>query len=183
MGAWNNWFHVSGTTYGAWLPGDSRGWRTRKHRVHVEGDYRNPPPAGASEGLFRRSREVMKRPCVRLGPGQRKIAGKAFVEMLVQQDVELIVLAMEATHYHLLGRFPPSQVRQLVGRAKKHAYHTLRDTGHRGKLWAVRCHVLPIADRSHQLTAFEYIRNHGRKGAWVWTYRDGLYWSHDGAAE
>jgi len=103
--------------------------------------------------------------------------------MLVEQDVELIVLAINAIHYHLLARFPPSQVRQFVGRAKKHAYHVLRGHGHRGKLWAIRCHVLPITDRSHQVTAFEYIRGHGRKGAWVWTYRDGLHWRRDGGAE
>src|SRR3954468_9029001 len=40
---WNNWYHCMGNTYGTWLPGDPRGFRTRLHREHVEGDYRNPP--------------------------------------------------------------------------------------------------------------------------------------------
>lgn len=30
------WFHCIATTYGAWLYGDSRGFRTRHHREHVE---------------------------------------------------------------------------------------------------------------------------------------------------
>jgi hypothetical protein len=38
------WFHAIITTYGAWLDGDARGFRTRHHREHVEGDYKNPPP-------------------------------------------------------------------------------------------------------------------------------------------
>ena len=40
------WFHVTAHTYGAWLAGDARGFRTRHHREHVEGDYKHPPPAG-----------------------------------------------------------------------------------------------------------------------------------------
>ena len=172
MGAWNDWFHGGGAMYGAWLPGDARGWRTRKHRSHVDGDCRNPPLAGRSDGLLRRSRNLLKHPPVRLDAGRREIAGQALVEMLVQQEVELIILAIDAVHYHLLGRFPPPQVRRLVGRAKKHAYHILHRHGHSGKLWAMRCHVLPITDRAHQVTTFEYIRDHARRDAWVWTYQD-----------
>ncbi|WP_437230609.1 hypothetical protein SH661x_002053 [Planctomicrobium sp. SH661] len=54
------WFHVTLTTYGAWLPGDPRGFRTRHHREHVEGDYRDPPPAGKYEGLHRASERLLK---------------------------------------------------------------------------------------------------------------------------
>ena len=49
MGAWNGWYHVNGNTYGTWLPGDERGWRSRHHKVHVNGDYKNPPPPGAHD--------------------------------------------------------------------------------------------------------------------------------------
>ena len=38
------WFHCISTTYGAWLYGDARGFRTRHHREHIVGDYRSPPP-------------------------------------------------------------------------------------------------------------------------------------------
>ena len=41
-----SWYHVVLTTYGAWLPGDPRGFRTRHHREHVPGDYKAPPPVG-----------------------------------------------------------------------------------------------------------------------------------------
>jgi hypothetical protein len=33
------WYHVIISTYGGWLHGDPRGFRTRHHRAHVEGDY------------------------------------------------------------------------------------------------------------------------------------------------
>ena len=39
------WYHCVSTTYGAWLYGDARGFRTRHHRRHVDGDYKHRPPA------------------------------------------------------------------------------------------------------------------------------------------
>jgi hypothetical protein len=48
MSAWRDWYHVTGSTYGAWLPGDPRGFRTRHHRQHVEGDYKDPPPRAST---------------------------------------------------------------------------------------------------------------------------------------
>ena len=37
------WFHCTSHTYGAWLHGDERSFRTRHHREHKIGDYKNPP--------------------------------------------------------------------------------------------------------------------------------------------
>jgi len=178
MGAWRDWYHVDGHTYGTWLPGDPRGWRAKKHRRHVDGDYRDPPPAGTGEALLQRSRRLLKHPPVRLDASQRECAGRALVEMLIRQEVELLVLSIDAMHYHLLGRFRDGQVRRGVGRAKKHAWHRLRERRQIGKVWQKLCHVTAIADRAHQVNAFRYIRSHGRKGAWVWMFRQGVYW-HD----
>ena len=47
------WFHCTAHAYAAWLPGDGRGSRTRDHREHVEGDYKNPPAPRQYEGLHR----------------------------------------------------------------------------------------------------------------------------------
>jgi hypothetical protein len=54
------WHHVVLTTYGAWLYGDVRGFRTRHHREHVDGDYKNPPPAEKYIAEERRSRESLR---------------------------------------------------------------------------------------------------------------------------
>ncbi len=58
---WNNWFHRIGSAYGPWLPGDSRGWRSRHHREHVDGDCKNPPPPGMYDGLHEVARRNMDR--------------------------------------------------------------------------------------------------------------------------
>lgn len=173
MKAWNDWYHVNGNTYGTWLRGDPRGWRARKHREHVEGDYRDPPPPGTYDALHARSQSLMKRSAVRLDPRQRRVALTALVEKLVEVGAQPIALSVDSVHYHILARFPDARIRHHVGLAKKHASHVLREHGLPGAVWAKRCRVLPISDRAHQVSAFRYIVRHAGQGASVWTYRDG----------
>ena len=54
------WFHCTVHTYGAWLHGSARGFRTRHHREHIEGDYKNPPPQGMYDDKLQRSKELLK---------------------------------------------------------------------------------------------------------------------------
>ena len=112
--AWNGWYHVNGNTYGTWLRGDPRGWRTRRHREHVDGDYKHPPAQGTFEAIYERSKSLMTRRAVYLNRTQRQVAGQAMVERLVALGVELLTLSQDASHYHLLARFPDDQVRQSV---------------------------------------------------------------------
>lgn len=107
MPAWRNWYHCIGSTFGAWLRGDSRGWRARHHREHVEGDYRNPPPPGKYDKSHKHSKRLMKREPVVLSREQRKVALLAMLEALRHYDVEVIVLAVGGKHYHMLARFTP----------------------------------------------------------------------------
>jgi len=174
MRAWNGWYHVSGSTYGTWIPGEPRGWRTRWHREHVEGDHRNPPPPGKYEQRHRSARRRTKEPPVYLDHGQRKVAVEAIVEKLTEIGIEVLVASTDSMHYHVLGRFTDDEVRGPTGRAKKHASFALRAWGLPGTVWAKKCHALPIADRSHQVNVFHYIRDHVNEGAWVWTFREGL---------
>jgi len=170
--AWNGWYHVTGSTYGTWLRGDPRGWRTRRHREHVDGDYKHPPERGTFEKTHERSRRLLKKDPIYFDDAQRAAAGRALVEKLLQTGAELLVLSQDACHYHLLARFPDGEARRRVGVAKKHASHVLRTYGLEGRVWARRCRALPIRDRTHQLNTFHYIENHKTNGAWVWTFRD-----------
>jgi len=176
MPAWNGWYHVTSNTYGTWLPGDPRGWRERKHKKHVGGDYKRPPPKGSGDAIHRCSRELMKQHSVHLDAMQRQTAGRALVEMLLRQEIELLALSVDAIHFHLLGRFQDTEVRPKVGGAKKHAYFSLREQGLRGTLWGDGSDVVPITDRQHQVNVFHYIGRHEKSGAWVWIFRQGVYW-------
>jgi len=177
MGAWNGWYHVNGNTYGIWLPGDPRGWREKGHKKHVDGDYKDPPPAGSGDALHAHARRELRQPPVKLDPAQRQRAGRALVDMLRLQEVRVLALSLDEIHFHVLGKFPDARVRPRVGRAKKHATFCLRTVGACGTIWQRSSSVHPIEDRSHQRNVFEYIVDHRRRGAWVWTFRDGVHWT------
>jgi hypothetical protein len=166
------WFHVIVSTYGSWLYGDPRGFRTRHHREHVEGDYRSPPPAGLYEAKHRRSQASLKQPPVTFPREWRCVVGEAFRDRLRQEGAEVIVVAVGGQHVHAQVKMPAFQTRHWVGLAKRHVTFVLHAQGWKGLVWAVRSKEKPIEDRAHQLNVFEYIRKHARQGAWVWTFRD-----------
>lgn len=192
---WNNWYHVVGNTYGTWLRGDPRGWRSRHHRDDCEGDYKSPPPAGKHDDKFALSQRLMRRERVILTPMQRRVACHEMVDTLRFHAVEIIDVCVTPRHYHILARFQPlvgkrfparipiagarndapiSNIRtprHLVGVAKKQSSKRLtrENLAPPGGVWGVRCKPKPIKDRPHQLRVAKYIRDHARKGAVVWS--------------
>jgi REP element-mobilizing transposase RayT len=187
---WNNWYHCVGTTYGAWLRGDGRGWRSRHHREHVDGDYKNPPPAGKYSRLLRYTKFIMKRDAVILDEAQRRAAAEKIAEALAYHNVQFVDLCVSPTHFHVLCRFEPISPgiaipglklnpgatrirtpRHLIGIAKKESARHLSKLGllRPGGAWAVRCKCKPVRDRRHQLRVTRYIRAHVKRGAIVWS--------------
>lgn len=166
------WFHITTHTYGSWLYGDPRGFRTRHHREHVEGDYKNPPPAGAYDSAFARSKRLLKQPPVIIPPVWRPVIGAALRDRFRELGAELIAISVSGSHVHVQGRLPDSSPRTWTGLAKLHAWHVARDRGWVGRLWAKRSRAEPIADRRHQVNIFHYIVRHRTAGAWVWSFRD-----------
>jgi SAM-dependent methyltransferase len=163
-----HWHHVTFHTYGAWLDGDDRGFRTRHHREHVEGDYKNPPPDGQYAWRKERSERQLKQPPVSI-PGQlRQPIGELLRDRLIALGVEVLCLSVGATHVHGLLKIESAAARELLGQAKKHATFESRALGWKGKLWAVRGRELRIRDRHHQENAYHYILRHAQEGAWVW---------------
>jgi hypothetical protein len=66
------WFHVILTTYGAWLPGDPRGFRTPNHRLHIEGDYKTPPLTGKHARLHETAASTLTQPIVTIAKRDRE---------------------------------------------------------------------------------------------------------------
>ena len=169
---WNDWYHCSGNMYGTWLRGDPRGWRARHHREHVEGDYKNPPTENFAR-QFRRSQKLMKKPAVVLASRQMKLAGWAMVERLLAARIELLSLSLDDHHFHLVARFPDHRPRKYVGLAKQRAAYLLVQRGElKAPVWGKRGLCLPITSRTHQVRSVNYDIDHGRRGAFVWTFKD-----------
>ena len=171
--AWNNWYHVHQHTYGTWLPGDPRGFRTREHREHVDGDYKNPPPRGKYDERHEKSKSLMSRPPVRVVKDIRQFVVDAVADKLCRDGIQVLVVCLDGIHLHLLGKFADHLVRHWVGRAKKHSSHLVRQAGLRtekGGLWSELCSVKPIKDREHQCRVFNYILEHQDRGAAIWRF-------------
>ncbi len=167
-----SWYHLILTTYGTWLPGDPRGFRTRQHREHVEGDYKNPPARGEHGTLETTARKSLKQPPVQLSSAHQAIVGAALRERLEGLAALVVCVAVSSRHAHLLAKMPRDEVSNWTGAAKRHAWFVMRDNGWQGKLWGKRSKPVYVRDREHQLNVFRYIVEHESVGAWVWKWQD-----------
>jgi len=166
------WIHFVETVYGAWLYGDARGFRTRHHREHVEGDYKDPPPTGKYDIKRRGSMEILKQSPVVLVPAWRPIIGAAVRDRLQDQGAFVLCLAQGGQHLHLLAKLPlTSDARIWMGLAKKHAAFEAKAQGWQGKLWGKRGKEVRVRDRAHQLNVYRYILAHVKEGAWIWVWK------------
>jgi hypothetical protein len=162
-----------GHTYGTWLPGDPRGFRTRHHREHIEGDYRHPPPKGKYAARYEDAKRLMKRDPVYLTIEQRRLVVRLLVESLHRRNFDVATACVTDVHFHILARFPDHNPRHWIGIAKKESSHFAKQEGlgAEGGLWAVRTKSLPVNDRAHQLNAAKYIFDHRSEGGVV-RYKD-----------
>jgi REP element-mobilizing transposase RayT len=163
------WLHVVVGTYRSWDFGDERGFRSRKHRIHSSGDYKNRPPKSEHEGLrehFRRNAP----PRVEIPERLRKKLGAAFVRKLIALDCQVIAASVAERHGHFLVEMPYdyNKERFLVGKAKNISSYLVRDELP-GRVWAAGGRFKLIKDRRHQLNVFTYISKRQERGAWTWT--------------
>lgn len=159
-----------GHTYGTWLPGDPKGFRTRHHRQHIEGDYRNPPPLGTYDAWHAHAQQLMTRDPVYLDPIQRLLAVRLLVESLHRRDIPVAVAAVTDIHFHILTKVVDNRCRHWIGIAKRECSHYAKtyNAAPVGGLWAVRSKNLPIKNRPHQLNTGKYIYDHIEQGGAIW---------------
>ena len=170
---WNSWYHCN--TYGTWLRGDTRGWRERKHRLHVDGDYKNPPtPSKQQAAIFQRSKKLLKKQPVELTTQQMLIAGKLMVQRFLDANIELLSLALDSHHFHLVARFPDRQPKKYIGFAKQRAAYLLikQFDSLNAPIWAKGCRCLPIENRTHQVRSVNYDLDHAERSAYTWSFRE-----------
>lgn len=167
-----SWFHITFSTYGTWLPGDPRGFRTWKHKIHSSGDYKHRPPKGEHAGLRTLARTTMRSRAVTLTRRQRETCAHAIVEKLTEKGCEVVAVAVTGQHVHLQIRLEDRDIKRVIGLAKQLASHRVRDELP-GTIWGARCRIDPIRSKEHQQCVFRYIQRHEREGAFVWTFTEG----------
>ena len=167
------WRHVIISTHCAWLPGDKRGWRSRDHRIHSSGDYKNPPPPEEHDGLLRYNKARSAKPVI-IPTTCRATVGQTIVRYLLDQKYRVLVASVSGMHAHVLVELPAPlpQVRRIIGVCKAKSSGAIRKAIP-GRVWAEGGKYLWVEDRSHLVEAFRYIRDKQGAKAWVWTFKPG----------
>ena len=165
----HKWFHVTLTTYGAWLPGDPRGFRTRHHREHVEGDYQSPPKEDY-RWRRRHSQALQKLPTVTFAPAHRRVVRDALLKQLHAFQLDVTIVAVAGRHAHLLCKLPDRRAAYIVGRAKSFATRSLRPHGYADRVWANGEGMKPVTDCAHWSKVVAYVKRHSDRNAAVWIW-------------
>jgi hypothetical protein len=166
------WRHVIVNTKSTWLHGDPRGFRSRKHRIHSSGDYKNPPPPGEHAGLrayhLKRSRSE-----IHVGEKERVKIGKAFIRELKHAGYAVIAIAVGKVHLHALVELPYElpEVKKIIGQAKRAASCAV-STSMPGEIWSGGGKFKPVMDKAHCGNVHDYIIFDQGKDYWTWSFRD-----------
>jgi REP element-mobilizing transposase RayT len=162
-------FLITWTTYGCWLPGDPRGFRTRGAKEFV------PPPARYSDvepyepekykRLYERSLSETQK-TILLNESQKQIAADAITEVC-SKFVSGAVIAVTKNHAHVFVDLPCNvTVEYFCGRVKSVSSLKLSDYGLKGRVWARKYHAKPIPDESADEVR-NYVRSHENQDAVV----------------
>jgi REP element-mobilizing transposase RayT len=166
------WRHVIISTKSSWLHGDKRGFRSRKHRIHSSGDYKNPPPPQEHEGLheFHKKRSRTE---VHIPEEKRAIIGRAFLRELELQGYLVLAMAVAKVHLHALLEAPHeiSEVKKIIGEAKRTSSRMVCESIP-GGVWGEGGKFKPVMDKKHCESGHDYIIYEQGPTAWTWSFRD-----------
>jgi hypothetical protein len=166
------WWLVTWTTYGSWLPGDPRGFRTWRGRQYV------PPPkryAAPGEPTYdprphaSRHRSIAEQTeMVQLTSEQQQIAMTALIGDMAVLPVTPACVAIDAQHVHLLTEFGRLNIRNTVARLKSVITRALGGRLQSVKrFWATGCHMRSLPDDAAYRNALHYVCRHREQGAMV----------------
>jgi REP element-mobilizing transposase RayT len=175
------WQHVVINARCSWLHGDQRGFRSRRHRIHSSGDYKDPPPDGEHEGLWAFH-------VGRSGKGIHFIleARITIIAMFVLKmrslGYRIIACSVGKEHLHCLVELSRSykESRRAVGKCKQRASHAVRKLLP-GNIWSEGGQFKKIKDLGHFHNSYGYIREKQEAGTVVWSHRDDENWIDDPA--
>ena len=166
------WRHVTIGTHNSWLPGDPRGFRSKDHKIHSSGDYKNPPPTGEHVGLYEYSKRISGEPIIILSE-LRPVVGRAILRKLKKLGYRILALAVAGMHCHMLIELPDDidRVWEIVGQCKATSSHAIRDRLP-GRVWVNRGSARRVDTAEYQRNVYYYILH--QKDAWIWSFKDGF---------
>jgi REP element-mobilizing transposase RayT len=144
------WYLITWTTRGSWLPGDSRGFRTYRHKVDI------PPPKRYANGqngyqpldwqqLLQHSRRISKGE-VRLSSRHQHFVRRRTTEIASECGSSIAAIHIGDTHVHIIIRLADGDLPKLVQRLKGVTSRELSQYGLNGAVWTRGYHARRIPD-------------------------------------
>jgi hypothetical protein len=180
------WWLITWGTYGSWLPGDPRGFRTWRRREYV------PPPYGKAEGgeptydpsayaeQHDDARSRLTSTAVSLTVADRREACSALVGEIATIRIVPAILAVAKHHAHFIAQFGELEIRPTIGRLKAAATRSMRNASFDAPLlWAKGCHMESLNSDDDFLGAYQYVEQHQAQGAAIHKWEANLEWRFD----
>ena len=166
------WRHIIINTHGSWHHGSERGFRSRGHRIHSSGDYRNPPPPGEHANLLRYRRQQCPTE-VHVDESLRAVIGRAIIEKLRAMGYRVIVVAVTKIHAHAVTELPDAvpMIKEIVGEAKRASSRAVKGALP-GTVWSAGYTYDRIESVGHLHGAYDYVLYKQGRGAWTWCHAD-----------
>src|SRR3954470_12821909 len=122
-----SWRHLILNTLSTWLHGDPRGFRSRNHELHSNGDYKHPPPPGEHERLHRWMKRRARKE-VHIPQHLRPIVGCAIRDYLRANGHHILCIAVGKVHTHGLAELPIDlrQIRAIIGECKRKSSRAIK---------------------------------------------------------
>jgi hypothetical protein len=166
---------VTWSTRGTWLPGDARGFRTRRGKEYV------PPPARYAKhgeaiydpGAYRERYAAARHACadiVVLTLAEQQLAMEAIVHKLDELPLTPYIIAVGKTHIHVIAAFGQLWIRPTVGLLKAEATRHIPNPGTRSSLWTEQCHMESLPAEADFQGGLLYVRGHVEEGALIYEW-------------
>ncbi|MFO0864971.1 MAG: hypothetical protein U0744_10020 [Gemmataceae bacterium] len=153
------------STYRSWLPGDKRGFRSRDHKIHSSGDYKEPPPLDEHAGL--RAFHAKDGSKVVIPFDVKELLGRKILAKFEKLDLRINAVSVSSTHSHWLAELPAdrTEAKRVVGEIKAIAGQAVRKLIP-GGIWARGAKLTPVDAPRYQRNVYFYIIR--QDDAWVW---------------
>jgi hypothetical protein len=148
------WRHSVINTRCSWLHADERGFRSRHHRLHSSGDYRNPPPKSEHAGLRKWMKEHSGQR-IEIPSELRPVIGTTLLQFFREKQVKLLALSVGEIHAHMQIQLIDNivAIRRIIGHAKRESSRSVKKQMP-GSVWGAGGEHKRIENRSHHENVF-----------------------------
>ena len=143
-------YMLTWTTYGSWLQGDERGY--------VE----NGRVLSSDKKLVELCEKCQKGHTVKLGYSEKDIVRRAILNEANRIGYTIEALAVCSNHIHLVVRYSPEPIGQIVSRFKNVTTSALKKHGRDGRVWTRGFDKRFCFNEEDLNRRIQYVKNHNR---------------------